>query len=504
MSSKRKHSLEDDYVELQPLKKRTRRTTRGSVAVESSDNGDYHSPPQTNRRNHKAAAKSSKSSKKTDRLAAELANLADFNKPPVQRTHAGKAPSKCDDKLSKSLSDGDDAPRTSRPTRKPAKLTDKLRVKGARVTKPTANSSSKKRSREDKLLAEVAKLTPWYGWASEDEESGSESEDEIDHSPRVHSRHYPPKRVGTQNVPWSELCGEIRNAIYRRCMLNEVKKVINVRHYPDGVPRRSVRGITSTTNFAFSHWSFTQVCKQTREELTPWLLTKRKVRTALKTITNYVETFHRPNADGERIGWVEPVCCGAPLPGDGVEVLNLLKLKHDNPDIHLQFSPTEVSPVLTALTTLSGPDDFDELKIMHDMDLTFTDWWKGSVLDMTGLEGIHITSILLEETDEIEDPDEKVPHDILIKLAINEKKACIMTHNKRLQYINSFIFRSGLSDKQDVKLEATFDTGVAIWKVRRAGVVDMCWKAGEVRGPKVFRRLSVDTNNAVGYTQEEL
>lgn len=77
-----------------------------------------------------------------------------------------------------------------------------------------------------------------------------------------HAREYPPKEFGVQNAPWSSLPAEIRNEIYQYCMAKEEKKFVDVRHYPSGVPRRSVRGtFLSSTNFLQSYWGFTQTCE---------------------------------------------------------------------------------------------------------------------------------------------------------------------------------------------------------------------------------------------------
>lgn len=82
----------------------------------------------------------------------------------------------------------------------------------------------------------------------------------------------------------------------------EEKKALTVVHYPDGIPRRSIRGISTTTNFTHSFWGFTQTCRQVRDEISPWLLSKRKVRTSLTTLNVYAEVFHRPDPlSGKRV-----------------------------------------------------------------------------------------------------------------------------------------------------------------------------------------------------------
>jgi hypothetical protein len=58
------------------------------------------------------------------------------------------------------------------------------------------------------------------------------------------------------------------------------------------------------------------------------------------------------------IGWVEPICCGASLLGDGVNVLELLRLNNTNPDFHLQLTPA----VLETLTAPFNPDEIFRVK----------------------------------------------------------------------------------------------------------------------------------------------
>ncbi|KAK1920127.1 hypothetical protein P3342_002423 [Pyrenophora teres f. teres] len=93
-------------------------------------------------------------------------------------------------------------------------------------------------------------LALWHGWVFDD---SSDEDEKNERLPRTHSHRYPPNKVGVQNVEWSLLPGELRNKIYEYAMMGEKENVLNVRHYPDGVPRRSDRGIASNTNFAFSH-----------------------------------------------------------------------------------------------------------------------------------------------------------------------------------------------------------------------------------------------------------
>ncbi|KAF1940997.1 hypothetical protein EJ02DRAFT_455539 [Clathrospora elynae] len=502
MASTRKRGPESDDKP-QTSRKRTRRTSREALAVSHDDNSDYDAAPKAPRCTRRPTRKAIKA----ERLAAEVADLSPYNTSPVRRSrnqnaHAttGKEPPE---------PDGEEpaTPRPSRPTRRAVTLSEKMCVQGAHLSKPTAKASrSKKRSIEEKMLAEVSKLTRWYGWESEPEDGSSDTDAEDENEPRSCARRYPPKVAGTQNLPWSELPGEIRNSIYEYAMVNENQKVLNVNHYPDGIPRRSIRGAISTTNFAHSYWGFTQACRQTRVEFTPWLRKMRRVRTALSSLNTYTDTFHRPDADGKRFGWIEPICCVAPLPGDGVEVLELLKHKHANPGFQLQLTPTTVSAALDAFAGPPDSNDFDELKIMRDMDGTFYKWWSSTVLHTTGITGIHIASIVKETDNSAKnfDDGEDSQHAVLIKLYMNPSKTGVMTHQKRLEYLNSFVFDSQLADKKNVSLEASFDTGVAMWRVRRPGVVDMRWKERKARGGKFFCRLTRDSSEVKGYTEESL
>jgi hypothetical protein len=145
MSYKRKYISKDEYIEPQTPRKRKRRVTREAVVATNDDDIDYHSTARSSRRSHRPAAPLSRAEKKAIRLTAELTNLADYNKPP---------------EISESDTQRDSASRTSRRTRNVAASTEKLRVQGARITKPTV-PRPQKRSDGDRLLVEVARLTPW-------------------------------------------------------------------------------------------------------------------------------------------------------------------------------------------------------------------------------------------------------------------------------------------------------------------------------------------------------
>jgi hypothetical protein len=233
-------------------------------------------------------------------------------------------------------------------------------------------------------------------------------------------------------------------------------------------------------------------------------LEKRRVRTVLATLNSYVNTFHRPNADGQRIGWVELICCGGSLPGDGVNVLELLKLEHNNPEFHIQLTPTAVSAVLKALTAPSRPSDLDELKIMHDMGETFNQWWTNNTSNMASLEGIHITSVAEtndNDASDIYDSEDAQKHGILIKLDIDQDSPNVMTHEDHPKGLNTVIFTPRLADKKGVMLLTKSKSGIAKWKVRGSGIVDMTWKGRKRHRAKLYRRLT--SSLSYPYYEEE-
>ena len=312
---------------------------------------------------------------------------------------------------------------------------------------------------------------------------------------------YAPKVPGTQNAAWSELPGEIRNKIYEHAMANEEQKTLNVVHYPGGIPRRSVRGMASKTNFAHSYWGFTQTCRQVRDEFTPWLLNKRRVRTPLATLNDYIDMFHRPDETGKRVGWIEPVCRDAPLPGDGVEILGLLQHQNGKPNFHLQLTPTVVRMEL-------DPNEFDELTLIRDMDETFWDW-SGNILEFAGIHGIHITSIVKGDkvngdSDEDSVEEDEGSHQILVKLDVERPRANNNTHQRQLHNLNRFIFASQIAHKEGVRVQASFNGGIARWVVRRPGTVDMQWKEHKHRGVNMFRRLTSLRHLSNAYREEDL
>jgi hypothetical protein len=325
-----------------------------------------------------------------------------------------------------------------------------------------------------------------------------DSEDEDETSPRCHSRVYKPAQPGVQNIPWSDLPGEIRNRIYQYAMANDNGSMVNVHHYPKGIPRRSERKVGSSSSlYAWSYWGFTQVNQQIRREFTPWLLEVRRVRTPLATLNNYVDTFHQPLRTGERIGWVEPITNDAPLSGNGVEVQKLLRHAHENRNFHLQLTPSPIFPNMVLLPATQVTSPTDELSIMKKLGANYEKWSKGY-----GVRGVRITSSMKKpefDLDSIPIDDEKEDHDILIHLAVNIDP----THSRdsQLHSINRFIWRSRLHKSEGIRIQADVAGGVAMWTVVSSGVVDLYWK----ESGKGRRSVSIHlTKDASGFTARPL
>jgi hypothetical protein len=428
------------------------------------------------------------------RLAVELANLADYNAPPKARRHDNNSDSDSQD---------------DEPKPQPRRARGRKPVKGSRIEKRAPKPKTrptKKRTTADRLLAEAAQLTPWFSWPSEEEESSSDEEDGDGSSdeqkwlPRTHSRRYPPKQAGVQNIPWSSLPAELRNTVYEYCMANEEEKILNVVHYPNGVPRRSVRGISASTNFAHSYWGFTQTCRRIRNEFTWWLLEKRNVRTPLATLNDYVETFHRPHPKtGKRMGRIEPFCTEAPLRGNGVEILELLKMDKDNETFRLQLTPTNVSPEILALQLELNPDQFDELSIFKDIGQLHNN--VNTEFADIGIQAIRISSA---QQDVVEDVEEDPSHEILLTLDIGTSSPPQQTRDEHLRSLGRWLFQSKVAEKANVKIQASFGGGKAKWVVRRENVVDVFWRETKKGGRKTFRRYSLADPEECRVEEEDL
>lgn len=324
-------------------------------------------------------------------------------------------------------------------------------AKGKRMPKKSSKSSRKQNSRDRELKA----LVWWMYWQSEPEDSSTESDDERHAIPRRHSRDYPPRRVGVQNVPWSKVPPEIRNTIYQHCMEGEAKKTLTVAHYPDGIPRRSIRGVDSATKFAHSYWGFTQSFRQARKELTPWLLTKRKVRTPLATLNTYVNLFHRRGSvDRKRIGNIEPKCTGAPLPSEGVEVLELLKDVHSTSDLHLQLSPRTLFPIIDDNQIGPETEQHDDLALIRRIGALYTAR-EQSIVDEASITAIRLSSVPRDTQDEADSGDgngTEDSHDTLITLDIRENKES--DHKEQLRRINCFLFHADMHKEPGLVIQA--------------------------------------------------
>jgi len=495
MAPKRKHSFEDgpDSSEDETYQvSRSKRTRREPVET-----------PQKRQRVTRSHLKSStgrpssasfRPARKTSALAAELANLGDFNLPPA---------------TSHRDSERDSGHGCSPPTRR---LRARRQVRPTRVEKPRSKTiaSPQKRGLRNRSRDEIAELKRWAHWESEVESSSSDSDSEDDSTPRSISRSFPAKKVGVQNVPWKQLPAEMRNTIYEYCIANEEEKIVNVTHYPHGIPRRSSRGASNTVNFAHSYWGFTQTCQDVRAELTPWLLQKRNVRTPLATLNDYVNVFHRPDpVNGKLIGKVEPICTGAPIPGKGVEVLELLKQNHESAEFLLQLTPTSVSPVLDALQPIPDPLAYDELEIMREIETVFKKD-AGEKFRKAGISSIRVLSQVLEvidneaEFDEDVEHEEQRSHDVRIELEISPPIGAHTHRNKQISDINKFVFETRLAYKNGVQLHARVAGGIGRWKVRGQGVVDMGWKQKKKGGDRLYRRLTGRAHAPDSFDAEEL
>ncbi|KAF2832691.1 hypothetical protein CC86DRAFT_366416 [Ophiobolus disseminans] len=293
----------------------------------------------------------------------------------------------------------------------------------------------------------------------------------------------------------------MRNTIYEYCMAVEEQKVLTVVHYPEGIPRRSVRGISTTTNFAHSFWGFTQTCKQVRDELTPWLLSKRSVRTPLETLNNYVELFHRPSpVDGKRIGRIEPICTGAPLPDHGVEILKLVKQLHHSPDFHLKLDPPSPYPPIEELQADPDSDLWDEMTIFRNVEHLFASGAQ-SAIDAAGIQAIHVTSIPRQRNDdEDEDDDEGDSQDTLIKLRIARGG----DRDQQLKSIMKFLVLSGLARRTGLKVKARVARGNARWIAKAVNGMVVGWKTRRGRGVEVVRLVTEDGGGVDGFVGIEL
>jgi hypothetical protein len=485
MAPKRKYLPEEDFSSSgngangQTGVKRSRRQETNSPTISTRSDGQGHSRGSTDQdRFPKSRTKRAKPPKESTtsrtgirqaKLAAELANLADYNAPPIPRP--GEVESDNDDNV---------RPRRTR-TQKPLPALATSEPYSRRAVRP-----AKDVTRGKCLLDEIAELRPWPHWDS-DEGSSDDSDTNDGLIPRSHADIYPPKQVGVQNIPWSSIPGELRNKIYEYCKSNEEEKVLNVHHYPNGVPRRSFRGVTQTTNFSYSYWGFTQTCRQVREEFVPWLLEKRKVRTPLATLNDYVDTFPRPDpVSGKRIGWVEPIFCGARLSNKGVEIMELLKHHYNDPGFHLQLRPTGMNPVHKALEQESNPRlNYDELKIFRLLklfykrsegkDLHRRPWGIERALSEVGIKAIYITSdpLPIDQDDEENEMDGR-SRKIMLRLQIAPLSG-ERSLEEQISLVSHLIFQSRLVQHPGITLTASIGDASVCWMTHPMDNVDFAW-----------------------------
>jgi hypothetical protein len=477
----------------QPIEALSRRTrlrsrvhhesaTRDRVAHESRSHNPFPSPPPEFSTSHAARQETNHK--------AEFANFADYNMPPI----AGHDESDSDDY----------APRSQRLTRSQSSRAFRTYqgVRDGHVNKRTWKQAHKSgyTGRFEKESAWLQDQTS----ASSNSSGASDSED--DGSPRTHSHRYPPKRVGVQNTPLLALPGELRNGIYQCCMVNEAENILNLRQYLSGAPRRSGRGAIASTNFAHSSWGFSQSCRQVRKEFAPWLLAKRSVRTPLATINEYVDTFHRPDpVTGMRIGHIEPIFTGATLPGEGVEILQLLKHQQlSKPEFRLQLIPTTVSATLDLLQPVAVPGHYDELSICRDMENLYA-IDTGNEMNDIGIKAVHVTSFDMDPDDATDDSeDDDSSNQIVIELEIGTPAGGPLTRNEQIDGLNHFVFKSKLSEKKGVELRASFAGGKARWEIEDKNVISMRWQSKKKGRKNLYRRLTTDHYVLNGFEEEDL
>ncbi|KAH9878065.1 hypothetical protein J1614_003282 [Plenodomus biglobosus] len=445
-------SDEDDSTSLTPTRKPVRTQAR------------QKRPLQNSRSIQKRAATVSKND-----LAAELADLADYNKPPVPRS--------CRNRNSEEVES--DSSESDSPPRNTVKAD-----RRARHADPSREILPLKGSRSSKLKDELRQLEPWHEWVQELKRNPPPEDDSDDEeeSPRHHSRHYPPKQHGVQNVPWSELSGELRNTIYNEVMKNEEKAIPTLTHYPNGLPRRTMRGFGTqlSENFPQSSWGFTQTSQQIQQELTPWLLSARRVRTRLATINEYIDTFHQ-RTGGLQQGWVEPFCCGVPLSAHGVEVLTLIRKNHSKGEFQLQLTPT---PSRLALPETRATRGGPELEILRILDKNYARYSQDS-LPKSGVQGIRIAPYIERygrrtvRSSDVKDVFGRLREDdVLVKLDIkgnvsNGKSDDALFRHRR--HLNAFIKQSLLALKRGLRIQAKLGEYIARWYIDCNGRTNTSW-----------------------------
>jgi hypothetical protein len=476
---------------------RTRLRSRAQRESATWKRAAYESRPQNTSPSPYPNATTSCSTQRTAMLKAELANLTDYN----VSSAAGHDDDDSDDRTS--------YPTHHRRSRGSRTVRAAQGVKGGRIKKQPPKQAHKKRDHAGRLQRKVAGfLHKTLGLIN----GFSDSESEDDWSLCTHSRSYPPRKPGVQNTPWSMLPGEIRNAIYRFCTGKKEEKIVNVRHYPDGRPRRSARGAVNATNFAHSCWGFTQTCQQVRDEFPPLLLEKRNVRTPLDTVNEYVDVFHRPHpATSKRVSRVEPIFTRDALPGNGVEILQLLEHQRfsvsgtpPRPKFHLQLTLTTVSAVLDWFQPAANPDHYDELGICRDMEDLYS-IRGGSEMSGIGIEAIHVTSVDMDVDDMTDDGEDSArPHQIFVELEISTPASGPLTRNEQINGLNHFLFKSKLSEKKGVQLTASFAGGKARWEFQDKDTICMRWESRKRSRKDLYRRLTTDNYVLDGINEENL
>jgi hypothetical protein len=213
-----------------------------------------------------------------------------------------------------------------------------------------------------------------------------------------------------------------------------------------------------------------------------------------------VETFHRPHPTiGKRIGHIEPFCTEAPLRGNGVEILELLKMEKDNEPFHLQLTPTNVSLEILALQLELNPDQFDELSIFKDIGQL--DYYVNAEFASICIQSVRISSV---QQHVFEDVEEDPSHEILLTLDIGTSSPPQQTRDEYLRSLGRWLFLSKVAEKTNIKVQAAFGGGKAKWVVRRRNVVDVVWRETKKGGEKIFRRYVLADPEEWSVEEEDL
>lgn len=224
---------------------------------------------------------------------------------------------------------------------------------------------------------------------------------------------------------------------------------------------------------------------QVRKELTPWLRSKRSVRTPLATLNDYVDIFHpRDPVTSKHVDIIEPISNGKPLPGDGVEILELLREKDGSSDFQLTFTPTPLNLGRTSSDTVDLIL-FDELSVFDELN---------KIRNL----GEEFSSIrIMSETHPRQHAEEEgsddetgniTSHSILLHCAFTADFQDYLLKDEQIKFMNNLLFKTELSMKPGLRITASIDDSIGRWKVRKTHVLDMSWKEAKKEGDRIFAR----------------